>query len=56
MEGNAAADLAEEVQQKLDLKDKEEPQKHPDVITPEYVSQLTRPTDKFLCKLSDNWP
>ena len=33
-----------------------EDQKHPEMITPEYVMQLTEPTDKFLCKLSDNWP
>ena len=26
------------------------------MITPEYVASLTEPTDKFLCKLSDNWP
>ena len=33
-----------------------EDQKHPDLITPEYVMALTEPTDKFLCKLTDNWP
>ena len=32
------------------------PQQHPELITSEYVKQLTNPTDKFLCKLSDNWP
>ena len=26
------------------------------MITAEYVSNLTEPTDKFLCKGSDNWP
>lgn len=25
-------------------------------VTVDYVSKLTEPTDKFLCKLSDNWP
>ena len=31
---------------------------HPatDEVTVDYVSNLTEPTDKFLCKLSDNWP
>ena len=24
-------------------------------VSPEYVKTLTDPTDKFLCKLSDNW-
>ena len=33
-----------------------EDQKHPDEIGPDYVMSLTEPTDKFLCKLSDNWP
>lgn len=28
---------------------------HPDVVTPEYVRSLTAPTDRFLCRLSDNW-
>lgn len=26
-----------------------------DNVTPEYVRTLTEPTEKFLCKLSDNW-
>ena len=26
-----------------------------DAVTPDYVKQLTGPTDKFLCKLTDNW-
>ena len=34
---------------------KEEVQNHPDKITAEYVKQLTIPTNRFLCKLSDNW-
>ena len=25
-------------------------------ITPDFVKTLTNPTDKFLCKISDNWP
>ena len=28
----------------------------PKEITPDYVKALTDPTDKFLCKLTDNWP
>ena len=32
------------------------PQEHPDDITPEYVCGLLQPADRFLCKLSDNWP
>ena len=27
----------------------------PDEVTPEYVRSLTAPTDRFLCRLSDNW-
>ena len=34
----------------------EEPQQHPEDVSPEYVQTLMKPTDKFLCKLSDNWP
>ena len=33
-----------------------EPQVHPEDITADYVKNLTNPTDKFLCKLSENWP
>ena len=33
-----------------------EEQQHPADITAEYVANLMAPTDKFLCKLSDNWP
>ena len=47
---NLASDLAN-----VNL-DGEAPQVHPERITPEYVMGLTRPTDKFLCKLADNWP
>ena len=25
-------------------------------ITPDYVRNLTEPTEQFLCRLSDNWP
>ena len=32
------------------------PQHHPDEITVDYVKSLTDPADRFLCKLSDNWP
>ena len=32
------------------------PQEHPEIITAEYVMQLQEPTDRFLCKLADNWP
>ena len=32
------------------------PQSHPDIITAEYVMNLQEPTDRFLCKLVDNWP
>ena len=43
-----------------DHKDQQEeelpPQQHPEVITPEYVKDLTLPADRFLCKLTDNWP
>ena len=37
---------------------KQPTQVHPatDEVTVDYVSNLTEPTDKFLCKLSDNWP
>ena len=31
-------------------------QNHPEDITVDYVANLTEPTDRFLCKLSDNWP
>ena len=34
---------------------KEEEQSHPDKITVEYVKNLKVPTNRFLCKLSDNW-
>ena len=30
-------------------------QEHPENPTVEYVKQLSNPTDRFLCKLSDNW-
>ena len=30
-------------------------QEHPAEPTIEYVKSLTEPTDRFLCKLSDNW-
>ncbi len=30
-------------------------QDHPENPTVEYVKNLTEPTDRFLCKLSDNW-
>ena len=32
------------------------PQSHPDDITADYVMNLSEPTDRFLCKISDNWP
>ena len=32
------------------------PQQHPDNITADYVMNLQDPTDRFLCKLADNWP
>ena len=40
--------------EKLDIK----PQEHPETpnVTPDYVKTLTEPTDRFLCKLDDNWP
>ena len=28
----------------------------PEEVTAEYVMSLAEPTDKFLCKLGDNWP
>ena len=31
-------------------------QQVPEEISPEYVRQLTGPTDQFLCSLNDNWP
>ena len=31
-------------------------QQVPEEITPEYVRQLTGPTDQFLCRLADNSP
>ena len=31
-------------------------QQHTAEITPDYVRNLTQPTDQFLCKLADNWP
>ena len=37
-------------------KSQEAPQTHPDDITFEYVNSLELPTDRFLCKLSDNTP
>ena len=27
----------------------------PDIVTPQYVRTLTGPTDRFLCRLTDNW-
>ena len=51
--GNDATDIANKVEG-LDIN--KEKQKHPDEITPDYVMQLTNPTDVFLCKLTDNWP
>ena len=33
-----------------------EEEKHPDVITAEYVMGLQKPTKGFLCKMADNWP
>ena len=26
------------------------------MVTPEFVKGLKNPTDRFLCKLNDNWP
>ena len=41
-----------------DSKEEEQlpPQQHPEDITAEYVKELQLPADRFLCKLSDNWP
>lgn len=29
---------------------------NPAEVTPDYVRNLTAPTDQFLCRLADNWP
>ena len=36
----------------------QEPQEHPDYdeITVDYVKSLELPADRFLCRLTDNWP
>ena len=51
--GEALDDLIQQAE-KLDIK----PQEHPDQpdVTSDYVKTLTEPTDRFLCKLDDNWP
>ena len=47
----------EEKFENMDVKhDASKEEVYPDVITPEFVSQLTNPTSRFLCKLKDNGP
>ena len=42
--------------QNISVKASDEGVVYPDVITADFVKTLTKPTSKFMCHLSDNWP